>query len=50
MLDTTYAHPKHTFPPQQEAIAMMMEVHPSSSGSCLCVERCVNFSISLALP
>jgi hypothetical protein len=26
MLDTTYALPKHTFPPQQEAIRMMIEV------------------------
>jgi hypothetical protein len=26
MLDTTYALPKHTFPPQQEAIHMMVEV------------------------
>uniref|UniRef100_A0A383V4K8 Metallo-beta-lactamase domain-containing protein n=1 Tax=Tetradesmus obliquus TaxID=3088 RepID=A0A383V4K8_TETOB len=26
MLDTTYAHPKHTHPPQEEAIRMMVEV------------------------
>jgi hypothetical protein len=26
MLDTTYALPKHTFPPQQQAIQMMVEV------------------------
>lgn len=29
MLDTTYALPKHTFPPQEEAIAMMVEVSRS---------------------
>lgn len=38
MLDTTYAHPKHTHPPQEEAIRMMVEVRPSSSsGSCSCL-------------
>jgi len=29
MLDTTYALPKHTFPPQEEAIAMLVEVSRS---------------------
>jgi hypothetical protein len=26
MLDTTYASPKHTFPPQEEAVSMMVQV------------------------
>lgn len=26
MLDTTYALPKHTFPPQEEAVNMMVQV------------------------
>lgn len=31
MLDTTYALPKHTFPPQEEAVSMMAQVRHGDS-------------------